>query len=655
MYRPLLAGACALAATLPASAALPPEPILEDYVVTAKRFAQERVDQPAQIVVIGPAEIRSSGAGSLPELLERAAGLRVRSLYGANPSAMDLDARGFGETGNSHVLVLLDGRRLNAPDSHAVEHWQALPLARIERIEVQYGSGNVLYGDNAVGAVVNIVTRDRRRAGPALDLRTGSFGTLQAGVALGPEGDAWRGALDLSLAHTDAYRAHNTADNGSLGGTLRLPVARGDAHVSLGYGHLEADLPGYLTLAQAQADPRLSIAANGQGWTDRDTWHLRPGLDLRLGEHARLGGELGFEHSRMQGYLSYGGGSFSQVDNRHDTWSLTPRLNLTHPILGLAADTVLGMDLYRTEYDAAKRDSFAGTSRVDMLQSSRGLYAQSSLGVGEHTTLTLGVRRQWVDQDTRRSGAGGLANDHARNAWDLGLSWRPTSETRLFARHGAVFRFAKTDELTTFAGLGTALRPEHGYSTDLGLDWQTEGRRLQASLYRLDLRDEIAYNLATFQNENLQRTRHDGLTVEGRWPLSPSVGLRAGYAYTDATFTDGADRGKRIPLVPRHRGNLALDWRLNDAWTIQATVSRTGGQPYGSDTDNSSPTMAGYTLWDLSASWRRGPWRLQIAGRNLGDADYSSSGFDTTPFAPGLAVYPADGRAVYVTLSRVAP
>lgn len=650
MYRSLLVGACWLAMSLPSQAVSTVNYITDDIVVTAKRFEQKRVDQPAQILVISPAEIRDSGAGSVPELLERAAGLRVRSLYGANPAAMDLDARGFGETGNSHVLVLLDGRRLNAPDSHAVEHWQALPLARIERIEVQYGSGNVLYGDNAVGAVVNIVTRDRRRAGPALDLRVGSFGTLQAGAALGLEGETWLGALDLSLAHTDAFRDHNAAGNGSLGGTLRLPLARGEARLNLGYGRLEADLPGYLTLAQAQADPRQSIAANGQGWTDRDTWHVRPGLDLRLSEHARLSGELGFEHSRMQGYLSYGGGSFSQVDNRHDTWSLTPRLNLDHPLLGLSADTVLGFDLYRTDYGANKRDSFAGASRIDMLQSSRGLYAQSSLGLNERTTLTLGARRQWVDQDTRRTGAAALPNDHARNAWDLGLSYRPKPGTRLFARHGAVFRFAKTDELTTFAGLGTALRPEHGYSTDLGLDWQAAGRRVQATLYRLDLRDEIAYNLATFQNENLQRTRHEGLTLEGHWALSPSVALRAGYAYTDAQFSDGPDRGKRIPLVPRHRGDLTLDWRLNPAWSLEAAVSRTGGQYFGSDTDNSSPPMAGYTVWDLSATWRQGPWRLQIVGRNLGDANYASSGFEFSS-----AVYPADGRAVYVTLSHAAP
>lgn len=649
MVRSLIAGACALALGLPVWAAGSSPYQREDIVVTAKRFSQQRVNQPAQLVVIGPGEIRASGAGSVPELLERAAGLRVRSLYGANPTALDLDARGFGETGNSHVLVLLDGRRLNAPDSHAVEHWQALPLARVERIEVQYGSGNVLYGDNAVGAVVNIVTRDRRNAGPAVDLRAGSFGTVQAGAALGLEGDLWRGALDLSLAHTDAFRAHNAADDGSLGGTLRFPLAGGEARVALGYGRLEADLPGYLSLAQAQADPRQSIAANGQGWTDRDTWHVRPGLDLRLGEHARLSGELGFEHARMQGYLSYGGGSFSLVDNRHDTWSLSPRLNLDHPLFGLSADTVLGLDFYRTDYGAAKLDSFAGASRVDMIQSSRGLYAQSSLGVSERVTLTLGARRQWVEQDTRRGGAA-LDNDHARNAWDLGLSWRPSAELRLFARHGAVFRFAKTDELTTFSGLGTALRPEHGYSSDLGLDWQVGGRRLQATVYRLDLRDEIAYNLATFQNENLQRTRHQGLTLEGRWPLSPSLGLRAGYAYTDATFTDGADRGRRIPLVPRHRGDLALDWKLNDAWTVAASVSRAGEQYFGSDTDNSSLPMAGYTVWDLSATWRRGPWRLQIVGRNLGDANYASSGFEF-----GSAVYPADGRALYVTLSYAAP
>lgn len=649
-----LASLCLLT-TLPVQASEPPVLYsMAEYVVTAKRFSQPRVDQAAQIIVIGQKEVEESGAGSLPELLERVAGLRVRGLYGGNPAAVDLDARGFGETGNSHVLVLLDGRRLNAPDSHAVEHWHALPLTRIQRIEVQQGSGNVLYGDNAVGAVVNIVTREGGSAAPNLEVRGGSFGTLSGGLALGLAGEGWQGQLDATLARADGYRRHNGVGTGSLGGSLRLPLASGAASLSLGRGRLEADLPGYLTLDQAAANPRASLPGNGQGWTDRDSWHLRPGLDLHLSEHLRLTMELALEHSRMEGYLSYGGGSFSLVDNRHDTWSWTPRLNLNHDLLGLAADTVIGFDLYRTDYGADKQDSFAGASRVDMIQTSQGIYAQSTLDLGGSVALTLGARRQSVDQDTRRAGAS-LANDHARTAWDLGFSVRHGPGLRLFARHGAVFRFAKTDELTTFSGLGTELRPEHGHNSEVGLDWQAGQGRLQTTLYRLRLRDEIAFNLATFQNENLLRTRHDGLSLAGHWRLSPGLEIRAGYDFTDATFAEGIDQGKRLPLVPRHQGRFSADWRLSPAWSLGAGVTRATGQYYGSDTDNSSPAMAGYTVWDLGATWQQGPWRLRIAGRNLGDRHYALSGFDTSPFDPGLAVYPADGRALFLTLSHGAP
>lgn len=651
----LLAAACGLAFTSFARAEA--EYTLDDIVVTAKRFEQGAIEQPAQIRVLNRADIAASGALSIPEVLAQAAGLSVRSLYGGFPGVVELDARGYGETGNSHVLVLLDGRRLNAPDSQAVENWSAIPLASIERIEIQYGSGTVLYGDNAVGAVVNLITRQRAAARSNVALRSGSFNTNQVNAGIDARVQALNLRLDASLGHTDAYRAHNEADNGSLAGRMLTTIGQADVAVDFGYGELDAQLPGYLTLAQALADPGASFPGNGQGQADRRNWHVRPGATYALGDGLKLSGELGYESSRTDSAISYDmGGGFlatSLVDNRYHTVSFTPRLNMLGAVFGAAADTVIGLDYYRTEFDST-RDYF-GQSRIGLTQDSVAVYGQSSLRLRPDTVVTVGARRQEVDQGMTRTGATDLANDQARTAWDVGISKQFARGPRLYARHGEVFRFAKSDELTTFDGLGVALRPEHGRSSELGMDWTTPAYRWQIGLFSQDLRDEIAYNAnpdgdwSTWdgRNENLQNTRHDGVTVDASLVVRPGLTARMGYAYTDARFSDGPDDGKTLPLVPRQQGNVGLRWQPGGNWTVDGLVNWSASRYYGSDSDNSSPRLDGYTTVDLTATWRRGPWSLQMAGKNLGDEHYATSGFEYL-----LSQYPADGRAVYLSLAH---
>lgn len=629
---------------------------LDEIIVTATRFEQATVVQPAQVRVIGRHEIEASGALSVPELLEQAAGLGVRSLYGSTPTSIELDARGFGETGNSHVLVLLDGRRLNAPDSHAVDYWAAIPLSRIERIEVQHGSGTVLYGDNAVGAVVNIVTRGQADK-PRLTVTGGSFGTLQANGSLGLGSDSVTTRLDIALAGTDGYREHSRSDSASVGGRVASAPGKLEAFLDFGAGMLDADLPGYLTLSQAQANPKDSIKGNGQGRSERDTWHLRPGIALRPADGITVQAELGYESSRLDSAITYDlGGGFlatSRVGNEFDTWSLTPRVGLAHSLLGLAADSVLGVDLYRTDF-ASSRDYF-GVTQLGLRQNSRAAYAQTSLHLRPDTVLTAGVRRQHVDQSLARTASADLDNDQTRNAWDIGLSHRIAGGPRLFVRHGQVFRFAKSDELTTFTGLGIPLRPEHGTSSEIGADWAGYAGRLQATLYRQDLKDEIAFNAnpdgdwSTYdgRNENLQNTRHQGLTLDATWKVAPGLQARAGYAYTDAYFSAGPDGGKTLPLVPRQEAQLGLTWQISGEWAADGKVRWASSRYYGSDTDNSSPRLDGYATLDLAATWHRGPWRLRIAGRNLTNQNFATTGFEYLS-----SQYPADGRAFYLTLNH---
>jgi hypothetical protein len=107
--------------------------------------------------VITEAEIKKSNAKSIPDLLRTEEGILVRNLLGNGKNAQ-VDLRGYGESAPYNTLVLIDGRRVNSIDLSGVD-WTQIPIDSIARIEIVRGTGSVMYGDNAVGGVINIITR----------------------------------------------------------------------------------------------------------------------------------------------------------------------------------------------------------------------------------------------------------------------------------------------------------------------------------------------------------------------------------------------------------------------------------------------------------------------------------------------------------------
>ena len=139
----------------------------QEVVVTPTRRDEPLARVPAPVTVITATEIARSTARDIPDVLRSHAGVSVTDITG-NRRNYRVDLRGFGETASSNTLVLVDGRRVTLPDLSGTD-WFQIPLDRVERIEVTKGSrGSVLYGDNATGGVINIITKDGK--GTATDI-----------------------------------------------------------------------------------------------------------------------------------------------------------------------------------------------------------------------------------------------------------------------------------------------------------------------------------------------------------------------------------------------------------------------------------------------------------------------------------------------------
>ena len=188
-------------------------------------ISERELEVPVGVTVIHADAIAAHTARTLPELLAQVAGITTRDASGSPDRQIDM--RGFGATGDQNTLVLVDGQRLNDIELNTVR-WSSIPLDSIERIEISRGnSGAVLYGDGAVGGVVNIVTKSGVGL-PASGQVSGGYGSfrqregnLSASASTGP----FSTSVFANAINSDGYRVNNA---------LRQRNAQGDFRYNLG-------------------------------------------------------------------------------------------------------------------------------------------------------------------------------------------------------------------------------------------------------------------------------------------------------------------------------------------------------------------------------------------------------------------------------------
>ena len=183
--------------------------ILDRIVVTSSRSDEYVEEVPNNITVIGKGQIERSKAKTIPELLNSDGTVMMRD-YTGNGKTTNADVRGFGDAGASNIVVMVDGRRVNNIDSSNTD-WTQIPLSMVEKIEILHGAGSVLYGDNAMGGVINIVTKEppKKPYELKLGLLTGSYSTYGEKGELSVSRGGFSGLGFFEQYRTDGYRINS--------------------------------------------------------------------------------------------------------------------------------------------------------------------------------------------------------------------------------------------------------------------------------------------------------------------------------------------------------------------------------------------------------------------------------------------------------------
>jgi iron complex outermembrane receptor protein len=644
------------------------------FVVTAGRTPEEADSVPAQVRVITAEDIAASGASSLVQILEQVPGIRFNGAT-AGPGSESVSMRGFGENSYGRVLVLVDGNKLNNPDLKGI-NWNAVALADIERIEVLDGSASVRYGNNAVGGVINIITKKSGPTRTSLDLSAGGF------TAVGPRPEnrealshfrafPW-GNFSVAAEHigTEGYRDRQAAQtvNTSVRGTIDLTDK---LSLSLGasFSYLDYEMPGGLTKEQYEDDPTQALRYD---WTAYD---YVPNWDDEASEH-HYGGSLGLQwfpndNLELELPLSYTGKSIetdmaslsSYTDRYVHTVEVRPKATADFTIANMPLRLLGGVDFYyaRLENDLhsdPKRDT--KTVTVTTSEFSLGPYLTARLDPLENLTFTTGARFDAAFISAEKTETA-FPEDRTKTwnafVYDTGISYRPLDNLKVYAAYGALFRYPFTDELASYYGtsydyFNPDLKPEKGFNVEGGIDFKLqEGITFNGNLYYMQLRDEIAYDTSTSHNENLDKTRrigtNIGLTIN---PIS-WLELQGSYSFVDAVFIDGENEDEHIPLVPAHTFYGTLTGKLPFGLSFGPAMEYRSKSYQGGDSANQLEKIDDYVLYGAFLRYvldkENRQFSLRITIRNLLDTRYTQNvyydGYSSS------AYYPGDGRSVNVS------
>ncbi|QDF74433.1 MULTISPECIES: TonB-dependent receptor [Shewanella] len=640
----LLLGAC-LAGSMPAMAANSGTPGPVDETITViGRSENTPINIAANVNVIDAAAIELSGATNLTDLLRGQSGIQVSDSNSGAVFAM----RGFGAgQAANNTLILIDGRRLNNIDI-AAPSINAIGLNQVERVEILSGSAGVLYGDQAVGGVINIVTKAPKDNGGSVQVSGGSFDTYEAkadgSVAIN---DNWRLYGAANYLKSDNYRKHNASETSSVLGRLQYDDAAQQFFAEASYYDNHRELAPALTEAQIKEDPRQAGDLFVDAYLHEMTTAARSGYQRQLNEAWSLGADLNYSDTLITGLSTW-------ATNRRDTRSLLefkPKAVANIKTDNGELKLVTGLDLSRGESVFSN-----GRSNVQKLASA---YLQATVPLTDTFSYVVGGRYAEVTDELVDGKAypNGIDLDQDAHAFELGINYRPNQQQRLYLRADDNFRFAKVDEQAYTPASIQGLKPQTGRSYEAGWDLLLEHNTLRLSAYRLDLEDEIVFDPSAETpiggsfpgaNVNADASRRYGASVDWDWQVSKAVQLGLEYNYIDAEFTEGANEGKALSWVAKNsgRGYVSFDVYAHLQLFVEAVY--TGERYMEGDNANQGDKLDAYTLANISVNYSRDAWLASLRVDNLLDEEYVSSGYFSTW---GSGYYPGTGRSLRLTAS----
>ena len=540
-------------------------------VVTAGRIPTERMDTPANVTVITAKEIAANHYATVGEAVEHVNGVTVTRMGGQQQEFVLLN-------GDPRVILLIDGERVSNDQGTVFKHASAdlnmIPsMKNIQRIEIVKGGASALYGSDAVGGVINIITKKGVKNETTVDLSTGSWKTHSIELTnRGTDGNySWfvTGAMTNGGNFDYNYRGSgytmNSSDYRNRSFSLRLDGKideRSSAHIY--YGHRSVNAAQYSsTGASSTSSGKLTEVFNNVSASYRfKEGTAAPGF-LRVFNNYKTATQ-GSEFNTLLWGFDYQNG-----------WQLDDKNTL-----------IAGAEWHQSDSSNESEGHYKGKGITN-----KALYVQDTMKLGK-LSFVPGVR---VDNHS-------IFGTH----WTpkAALNYRPDDATQLYASWGRVFMAPNADDLytnNTWTEGDPNLKPERGWTATLGVNHKfNEKTSLGLSYFQSQLNDAIEWKQLptyTWKAFNINREKKRGIELSFRQRLDDAWSYDLAYSYIRTEKDEGAGSGYLWDNTSQPNGyRLGLHyakgpWRAN-------ILGRMGSGLAESRYINSS-----YAIWDFNVNY----------------------------------------------------
>ena len=588
----------------------PSDKVSEDPVelfITANRHATSLDKTGSSLTVISSEEIRDSNQPSLLEVLRRVEGLEVVRT-GAPGGATSVFIRGAE---SDHTLVLIDGVRANS-NATGLFDFANLTTDNIERVEIIRGPQSVLYGSEAIGGVINVITKSLSLGTSAsFAAEGGSFGTQNYRANVGQATDSARFGLNISYQNSDGFStasesAGNTEDdsyeNLALSGRAGASFLEdGEVDLTVRYVEGDAELDGFdfesgpVDALNFEQDSRLLTSA------------LVVSKPLR--ENVKFSLSLGMSRDELEG--SDLDNEFNNFEIDSSTSNITSSVEIKPDWEGLF---LLGHSFEKRRTD--NRDNF------DEKRDVNSFFLQKQLSLDSLPVVSLGVRH---DDD---SDFGDETTFRTTMSWSCNCD---ETTSRIHASFGTGFKAPSFNELY-FPNFGNPdLDAEKSWGYDVGWEFSLPEQKavLDVTFFQSSIEDLITFDAETFLAANIDEADMHGIEASLRYQLNRYLGTRLNYTWTDA---EDATTGEPLARRPEHKGRIGLTSEPIDGLNLGLSLLIVDGR-----VDSDGSKMDDYQRVDFTGSWQlRDSIRPYFRIDNLFDEDYEEvTGYETT----GLAAY----------------
>ena len=619
---------------------------MEEVVVTASRYAEEVSRVPANVSVITEQDIRNSTAASVPELLRALPGIQVSDT--GNRRKYTVDLRGFGETAALNSVVLVDGRRVTQADLSGTD-WTQIPLDRVKRIEIlRGGRGAVLYGDNATGGAINIITKDGGRNRAGFDAAAGSYKTYTGSAFAEGKNDGLSYALNSSYLNSNGYRLNSDVEASDLGANLKFfPTDTTILSFSSGY-HKENDgLPGALKESDLRSGISRKDSIYPNDFAKTEDRYVKGGLQKYLWGDNYFNFDASVRIRDFSSFASFVGGNFTG-DTNLTNFILTPQFVFMEKIGRFGNKLTIGFDYVNSSEDIENTSLFFGTASTanyDLSRIDYGYYIFDEIEILKGLTLSGGYRQQRAEYSFNPGPGGEVTKKE--HAWSAGVNYNIRDSSQVYFSFARSFRYPVLDELFSFfTNTVSDIDPQVSYGYELGARHRFPGNvQAGVNLFYVKTSDEIFFNPYTYTNMNLDDdTYREGIELFADWKAREWLTLYANFTYTRAKIDGGQFDGKWVPGVPEKKYSAGANFTITKALSLGVSGTYVGSRPFISDFANAFPDQESYYFIDAKLQYK---WRNLTAYLNLNnitDKKYSEYGgivFNQTTFVTERGYYPS--------------